>query len=83
MLDRIGPTAIGRLLGQLMGALGSSKVVWGTDSVRLGSPQWQIDALKALQVPESMQEEFGCPALNHCDKKRILGLNSAPPAHKQ
>ncbi|MCS5638298.1 MAG: amidohydrolase, partial [Myxococcota bacterium] len=30
-----------------------------------------------LQIPESMQEEFGYPALDDCDKERILGLNGA------
>jgi predicted TIM-barrel fold metal-dependent hydrolase len=71
------PNAAAHLLGQLMGALGSSKIVWGTDSVWWGSPQWQIDAFKVLQIPESMQEQLGYPALNDCDKERILGLNGA------
>ena len=71
------PAAAAHLLGQLTGALGSSKIVWGTDSVWWGSPQWQIDAFKLLQIPESMQEQFGYPALNDCDKERILGLNAA------
>ena len=48
------PSAAAHLLGQLMGALGSSKIVWGTDSVWWGSPQWQIDAFKVLQIPESI-----------------------------
>jgi hypothetical protein len=71
------PESAAHLLGQLLGALGSSKIVWGTDSIWWGSPQWQIDALKVLQIPESMQAEFGYPALNDCDKERILGLNAA------
>ena len=71
------PDAAAHLLGQLMDALGSSRIIWGTDSVWWGSPQWQIDALKVLQIPESMQEEFGYPPLNDCDKERILGLNAA------
>jgi hypothetical protein len=42
-----------------------------------GSPQFAIDAFKNLQIPESMQEEFGYPALTEMRKRRILGLNAA------
>jgi len=71
------PTASAHLLGQLLQALGSWRILWGTDSVWWGSPQWQIDVLKALQIPESMQEQFGYPPLTERDKARILGRNAA------
>ena len=43
----------------------------------MGSPQWQIDAFKALRIPPAMQEEFGYRALTRKVKRRILGLNAA------
>ena len=53
----------GALLGQLLRALGPHNVLWGTDSIWWGSPQWLIDAFKTLEIPPAMQERFGYPAL--------------------
>jgi predicted TIM-barrel fold metal-dependent hydrolase len=71
------PEQAAHLLGQLTKALGSWRILWGTDSVWWGSPQWQINVLKALQIPESMQEAYGYPPLSERDKARILGRNAA------
>jgi predicted TIM-barrel fold metal-dependent hydrolase len=72
-----GPINAAHLLGQLMKTLGPRNILWGTDSIWWGSPQWLIDAFKVLQIPASLQEEFGYPALRDKDKKRIFGLNAA------
>jgi len=72
-----GPINTAHLLGQLMKTLGSKNILWGTDSIWWGAPQWLIDAFKVLQIPASLQEEFGYPALREKDKKRIFGLNAA------
>jgi hypothetical protein len=34
-------------------------VVWGTDAVWTGAPQWQIEALRRLEIPEDMQRKYG------------------------
>jgi hypothetical protein len=65
------------LLGQLVKTLGSRNVIWGTDCVWWGSPQFLIDGFKTLQIPASLQEQFGYPALTDKVKKRILGENAA------
>ena len=65
------------LLGQLVKTLGSRNVIWGTDSVWWGSPQFLIDAFKTLQIPASLQEQFGYPQLTDRAKRRILGENAA------
>jgi hypothetical protein len=65
------------LLGQLVKTLGSRNVIWGTDSVWWGSPQFLIDGFKTLQIPASLQEQFGYPALTDRVKRRILGENAA------
>lgn len=72
-----GPDQAAHLLGQLLNAVGPRNILWGTDSIWWGSPQWLIDAFKTLQIPPAMQEEFGYPALTDSIKKRILGLNAA------
>jgi len=72
-----GPDRAAHLLGQLLKAVGPKRILWGTDSIWWGSPQWQIDALKALEIPASMQEQFGYPALTPKIKAQIFGLNAA------
>jgi predicted TIM-barrel fold metal-dependent hydrolase len=71
------PMAAAHLIGSLLKALGPERIVWGTDSIWWGSPQWQIDAFKALTIPPAMQEEFGYPELTERAKRQILGLNAA------
>jgi hypothetical protein len=72
-----GPAAAAHLIGSLMQVLGPERIVWGTDSIWWGSPQWQIEAFKALTIPPAMQEEFGYPPLTERAKRQILGLNAA------
>jgi predicted TIM-barrel fold metal-dependent hydrolase len=72
-----GPTRAAHFIGQLLKTLGSKNILWGTDSIWWGSPQWLIDAFKVLQIPASLQEEFGYPALRDKDRKRIFGRNAA------
>jgi predicted TIM-barrel fold metal-dependent hydrolase len=72
-----GPDQAAHLVGSLLKRLGSKRIVWGTDSIWWGSPQWQIDAFKALTIPKAMRRRFGYPALTPKVKARILGLNAA------
>jgi uncharacterized protein len=71
------PTVAAHIMGQLMKYLGSDRILFGSDSVWYGAPQWQIEALWRFQVPEELRERYGYPALTEADKRRILGLNSA------
>jgi uncharacterized protein len=72
-----GPTEAAHLIGSLLQTLGPERILWGTDSIWWGSPQWQIDAFKALTIPPAMQQEFGYPPLTEHAKRQILGLNAA------
>jgi hypothetical protein len=83
-----GPRDAAHLVGSLLRDLGPNRIVWGTDSIWWGSPQWQIDGFKNLQIPEDMQRDFGYPPLTERAKRRILGLNAArlyrvPPNEKR
>lgn len=68
------------VMGTLIKGLGASNVVWGTDAVWTGAPQWQIEALRRLEIPEDMQKQFGFAPLGPADgvvKRAIFGENSA------
>jgi uncharacterized protein len=74
------PRFAAALMGTLVKGLGADHVVWGTDSVWYGSPQWQIEALRRLEIPDDMQKKFGFSPLGSADgpvKSAIFGLNSA------
>lgn len=68
------------MLGQLVNGLGADRVCWGSDAIWTGAPQWQIEALRRLEIPEALQAEYGLPALGPADgpvKNAILGENNA------
>src|SRR5262249_57238031 len=44
----LDPKFAAAMLGTWIKGLGASNVLWGTDSVFHGSPQWQIEALRRL-----------------------------------
>lgn len=74
------PRFAAALLGTLIRGLGADHVVWGTDSVWYGSPQWQIEAMRRLEIPDDMQKKHGFAALGPADglvKSAIFGGNSA------
>jgi predicted TIM-barrel fold metal-dependent hydrolase len=71
------PTAAAHVLGKLLTYVGEDRVVWGTDSIWFGTPQDQIQALRAFQISEELQEQLGYPALTDEIKAKIFGLNSA------
>ncbi len=71
------PTVAAHILGQLMKFMGPDRILFGSDSVRYGSPQWQIDAFWRFQIPDEMRKKYGYPELTQDAKRKILGLNSA------
>jgi predicted TIM-barrel fold metal-dependent hydrolase len=74
------PRLAAAMLGQLIKGLGVDKVIWGTDSVWYGSPQWQIEALRRLEMPEDMQEKHGFAALGAADGPVKTGIFSSNAA---
>jgi uncharacterized protein len=71
------PTVAAHILGQLMKFMGPHRILFGSDSVWYGSPQWQIDAFWRFQIPEEMRKKYGYPELTPEAKRMILGLNAA------
>ena len=77
----VNPEFCAAFLGQLVNEFGEDQVLWGTDSVFYGSPQWQIDAFRRFEIPAEMAKKMNWKiTLGEKDeaiKSKILGLNSA------
>ena len=71
------PTACAHILGQLLKYWGPERIVFGSDSLWYGAPQWQIEALWRFQIPEAMAVKYGYPRLDEQVRRKILGVNSA------
>jgi uncharacterized protein len=71
------PTACAHLLGQIIAAFGADHVLWGTDSIWYGTPQWQIEAFRRFEIPEALVEKHGYAPLTRAVKAQIFGLNAA------
>jgi predicted TIM-barrel fold metal-dependent hydrolase len=79
------PTVCAHILGQALKYFGEDRVLFGSDSVWYGGPQWQIEALWRFQIPENFpagsggggRTRFGYPQLTETAKRKILGLNNA------
>ena len=71
------PAICAHLLGQIIEAFGHDHVLWGTDSIWYGTPQWQIEAFRRFQIPEPLVEQHGYAPLTRAIKEQIFGLNAA------
>lgn len=72
-----GGDATAHFLGRLLLDFGEDQILWGTDAIWNGSPQWQINAMKLFEMPERLMEEFGYPEVTPAIKAKILGFNAA------
>jgi hypothetical protein len=74
------PRICAAIMGQLIKGLGADHVCWGTDAVWTGSPQWQIEGLRRLEIPEDMAKKHRFEPLGAADgpvKTAIFGGNNA------
>jgi hypothetical protein len=71
------PSLCAHLLGEVIGAFGADHVLWGTDSIWYGSPQWQIEAFRRFLIPDELIEQKGYQPLTREVKAGIFGLNAA------
>jgi predicted TIM-barrel fold metal-dependent hydrolase len=71
------PAACAHLLGQMIDAFGADHVLWGTDSIWYGTPQWQIEAFRRFEIPGVLVEKHGYAPLTRAVKEQIFGLNAA------
>ena len=71
------PVMCMHLMGKNIRYYGADRVLWGTDCLWWGSPQWCIDAFKRFQISDEICEKFGYEKISDADKARIFGLNAA------
>jgi len=74
------PKFCAAMVGTLVKGMGADHVLWGTDSVWYGSPQWQIEAMRRLEIPDDMQKKHGFTPLGAADgpvKSAIFAGNAA------
>lgn len=71
------PVMCQHLIGKNVKHYGADHVIWGTDCLWWGSPQWAIDAFKRFQISDELCEKFGYAKLTRDDKARIFGQNAA------
>jgi uncharacterized protein len=71
------PAICAHLLGQIVDAFGHDHVLWGTDSIWYGTPQWQIEAFRRFHIPERFIEQYRYQPLTREIKEQIFGLNAA------
>jgi len=64
-------------IGKNIKYYGADHVIWGTDCLWWGSPQWVIDAFKRFQITDDMCEKHGYKKISKEDKAKIFGLNAA------
>jgi predicted TIM-barrel fold metal-dependent hydrolase len=64
-------------IGKNIKHYGADHVIWGTDCLWWGSPQWAIEAFTRFQISDEMCEKFGYKKLTKADKQKIFGLNAA------
>ena len=73
------PQSAPHALGKLLRYVGEDNVLWGTDSVWYGSPQDQIQAFRAFQIPAELRERHGYPEITPALRAKIFGLNAVVP----
>src|SRR5256885_15430025 len=57
--------------------VGEDRILFGSEAVYYGSPQWEIEAFWRFQIPEAIRRRWGYPEITERAKRKILGLNSA------
>ena len=71
------PAACAHLLGQIIQTFGVDHVLWGTDSIWYGTPQWQIEAFRRFQIPDQLIDTHHYQPLTRQMKEQVFGLNAA------
>ena len=71
------PIEAAHVLGKLLLYVGEDNILWGTQSPFYGTPEVQIQAFRAFEIPHELRERHGYPELTEDVKHKILGRNAA------
>ncbi len=73
------PEMAAHIVGKLVKHIGERNVLYGSDCIWFGSPQDQIQGLRAFQISQEFQDRYGYPAMTPKLRAQIFGLNAARP----
>jgi predicted TIM-barrel fold metal-dependent hydrolase len=73
------PDSAAHIIGKLVKHIGEENVLYGSDCIWYGSPQDQIQAFRAFQISEALQERHGYARMTPELRARIFGFNAAKP----
>ena len=73
------PEMAAHIVGKLVKHIGDENVLYGSDCIWFGSPQDQIQGLRAFQISQEFQDRYGYPAMTPKLRAQIFGLNAARP----
>jgi hypothetical protein len=73
------PNTAAHIIGKLVKHIGEKNVLYGSDCIWYGSPQDQIQAFRAFQISDELQEKHGYPKMTSELRARIFGLNATRP----
>ncbi len=74
----VAPRRFAEILGEMLRAVGSERIVWGTDCAGFGAQILAgVRGLREFEIPDDMLEGYGYPALTEVDRANIFGLNMA------
>jgi uncharacterized protein len=71
------PRAVVTWIGQCLQAVGSERLLWGSEAALSGGPLPYLQAFMEMTMPEDLQDGFGYPEITQRDRENILGLNFA------
>jgi predicted TIM-barrel fold metal-dependent hydrolase len=64
-------------IGKLLKYVGENNVLWGTDALVGGTPQGQIETMRAFKMDPTIQAQEGYPDFTDDIRAKIFGRNSA------
>jgi uncharacterized protein len=76
-LSMSDPVVAQHYIGKALKYMGEDRVVWGSECVWFGSPQPQIEAMKAFKISTEFQDMFGYPDYTDAIKRKVFGLTGA------
>jgi len=71
------PVVAQHYIGKAIKYMGEDRVVWGSECVWFGSPQNQIEAMKAFRISTEFQDMYGYAEFTDTAKRKVFGLTGA------
>ena len=68
------PRKFARIIGEALRFVGPERIIWGTDYAGFAVQiKLAVEGLRAFQIPEDMQKDYGYPAITEDDRRKMFG----------